>query len=264
MLNAKGLLHLGKSPCKTVLFALILSLLALPAFTAAQEAHPPHWAYEGNEGPENWGKLDSSYAACLIGNTQSPIDIKDAKKADLPALKFDYHAVPLNIIDNGHTVQVNYAPDSTFTVGEKKYTLKQFHFHHPGEEQVNGKGFRLVAHLVHADNDGRLAVVAVLFELGSANSLIDTLWKNIPPEKGKSQDIPSVSIQVHNLLPNDLGYFTYSGSLTTPPCSEGVSWYVLKSPATVSPQQVATFDKIYPMNARPIQPTKGREILQSK
>jgi carbonic anhydrase len=264
MLNTNGLLHLGKAPRKTVLLAFILSLFALPAFTAAQEARPPHWAYEGKEGAENWGKLNSSYAACSIGNTQSPIDIKDAKKADLPALKFDYHAVPLSIIDNGHTIQVYYAPGSTLTVGERIYTLKQFHFHHPSEEHVNGKGFRLVAHLVHADGDGRLAVVAVLFELGSANSLIDTLWKNIPSEKEKSQDIPSVSIQVHNLLPNDLGYFTYAGSLTTPPCSEGVSWYVLKNPATVSARQVAAFAKIYPMNARPIQPTKGREILESK
>jgi carbonic anhydrase len=255
---------ISPSFCRTVLFASILSLVGLPAVTAAQEAHPPHWAYEGKEGPNEWGNLDSSYAACSIGRTQSPIDIKDARKADLPALKFDYRAVPLNIIDNGHTIQVNYAPGSTLTVGEKIYTLKQFHFHHPSEEHVNGKGFRLVAHLVHADADGHLAVFAVLFELGSANSLIDTLWNNIPAEKEKPQHIPEVSIQVHNLLPNDLGYFTYAGSLTTPPCSEGVSWYVLKSPATVSPQQVAAFAKIYSMNARPIQPTRGREILQSK
>lgn len=264
MLNTKCFLHQGKAPGTTVLFAFILSLLALPAFTCAQEAHPPHWAYEGKEGPENWGRLNSSYAACSMGHTQSPIDIKDAKKADLPALKFDYHAAPLNIIDNGHTIQVYYAAGSTLTVGEKTYTLKQFHFHHPSEENVNGKGFRLVAHLVHADADGRLAVVAVLFELGSANSLIETLWKNIPSEKEKSQDIPAVSIQVHDLLPSDLRYFTYTGSLTTPPCSEGVTWYVLNSAATISPQQVAAFAKMYPMNARPIQPTNGREILQSK
>jgi carbonic anhydrase len=129
---------------------------------------------------------------------------------------------------------------------------------------VDGKTFRLVAHLVHADADGHLAVVAVLFELGSANPLIDTLWTNIPSEKEKPQDIPSVSIQVHDLLPKERDYFTYAGSLTTPPCSEGVSWFVLKGYATVSPQQVGAFAKIYPMNARPIQPTNGREILQSK
>ena len=252
------------SLCRTVLFATILSPVGLPAVTAAQQAHPPHWAYEGKEGPKEWGQLDSSYAACSIGHTQSPIDIKDARKADLSALKFDYHAVALNIIDNGHTIQVNYAPGSTLTVGEKIYTLKQFHFHHPSEEHMNGKGFRLVAHLVHADADGHLAVVAVLFEQGSANPLIDTLWKYIPSEKEKPKDVPSVSIKVEDLLPNERGYFTYAGSLTTPPCSEGVSWYVLKSYATVSLQQVAAFAKIYPMNARPIQPTNGREIEQSK
>jgi len=250
--------------CGTVLFASILGLVGLPAATAAQEDHPPHWDYEGKEGPKQWGNLDSSYAACSMGHTQSPIDIKDARKADLPTLKFDYHAVPLNIIDNGHTIQVNYAPGSTLTVGENIYTLKQFHFHHPSEEQVDGKNLRLVAHLVHADADGHLAVVAVLFELRSANPLIETLWTNIPSEKEKPLDIPSVSIQVHDLLPNKRDYFTYAGSLTTPPCSEGVSWFVLKSYATVSPQQVAAFAKIYPMNARPIQPTNGREILQSK
>jgi carbonic anhydrase len=250
--------------CRAVLFASTLSLIGLPVRSAAQEPHPPHWAYEGKEGPKEWGKLDSSYAACSIGQTQSPINIKDAKKADLPALKFSYQAVPLNIIDNGHTIQVNYAPGSTLTVGEKVYILKQFHFHHPSEEHVNGKDFPLVAHLVHADVEGRLAVVAVLFEQGSANSLIDTLWKNIPSEKEKPQDVPSVSIQVQDLLPSERGYFTYAGSLTTPPCSEGVSWYVLNGYTTVSPQQVAAFAKIYPKNARPIQPTNSREILESK
>jgi len=250
--------------CRAVVFASTLSLIGLPVRSTAQEPHPPHWAYEGKEGPEEWGKLDSSYAACSIGQTQSPINIKDAKKADLPALKFSYQAVLLNIIDNGHTIQVNYAPGSTLTVGKKLYTLKQFHFHHPSEEHVNGKDFPLVAHLVHADAEGHLAVVAVLFEQGSANSLIDTLWKNIPSEKEKPQDIPSVSIQVQDLLSRQRGYFTYAGSLTTPPCSEGVSWYVLNGYATVSPQQVAAFAKIYPRNARPIQPTNSRVILESK
>jgi len=250
--------------CRTVLFASILSLLVLPAFSAAQEAHPPHWDYSGPEDPSHWGKLDPSYAACSLGQTQSPINITHAKPAVLPTLKLDYQAIPLNIIDNGHTIQVNYTPGSTLTVGDKIYTLKQFHFHHPSEEHVNSKGVPLVAHLVHADANGHLAVVAVLFEQGNANPLIDTLWKNIPSQKEKAQDISSVSIQVQDLLPSERGYFTYTGSLTTPPCSQGVTWYVLKSYATVSPQQAAAFAKIYPMNARPIQPSNGREILQSK
>jgi carbonic anhydrase len=250
--------------CRAALLTSILSLVGLPVLSAAQEAHPPHWAYEGTEGPKEWGSLDSSYAACSVGKTQSPIDIKGAKKADLPALNFSYRAVPLSIIDNGHTIQVNYATGSTLTAGEKLYTLQQFHFHHPSEEHVNGKDFPLVAHLVHADTEGHLAVVAVLFELGNANSLIDTLWKNLPPEKEKPQDTPSVSIQAEDLLPSERSYFTYAGSLTTPPCTEGVSWYVLNNYATISPQQVAAFAKIYPTNARPIQPTNGREILLSK
>jgi carbonic anhydrase len=250
--------------CRVFLLILTLSVVDLLVVSAAQEAHTPHWTYEGKEGPKEWGNLDSSYAACSVGKTQSPIDIKGARQADLPVLNFSYHAIPLGIIDNGHTIQVNYAPGSTVTVGEKHYTLQQFHFHHPSEEHVNGKDFPLVAHLVHSDAEGHLAVIAVLFELGKANPLIDTLWKNIPAVKEKPHDIPSISIQAQDLLPNERSYFTYAGSLTTPPCSEGVSWYVLSSHSTISPQQLAAFAKIYPMNARPIQPTNGREILFSK
>jgi carbonic anhydrase len=250
--------------CKTILVCSPLALLFTALSSAAQESHPPHWTYSGAEGPEHWGKLDPAYSLCSTGRMQSPINVKNAKPADLPVLKIDYRAVPLNIIDNGHTVQINYAPGSTFTVGDRTYTLKQFHFHHPAEEQINGKSFPLVAHLVHADADGHLAVIAVLFEHGASNPLIDTLWKNIPAEKEKAQDVPSVSVQAQDLLPSERGYFTFSGSLTTPPCSEGVAWYVLKSHTTISPEQVAAFAKIYSGNARPIQPTNGREILQSK
>ena len=172
--------------------------------------------------------------------------------------------MPLSIVDNGHTIMVNYASGSTLTVGDKVYTLQQFHFHHPSEEHVNGKRFPLAIHLVHSDADGHLAVVAVLFEQGTANPLIDILWKNIPSEKEKAQDVPSVSVQAQDLFPGEHGYFTFSGSLTTPPCTEGVTWYVLTSHATVSPQQIDAFAKVYPKNARPIQPTNGRDILQSK
>lgn len=244
--------------------AFILSLGSLPYLSAAQEAHEPHWAYTGPGDPPNWAKLDPANAVCSLGRMQSPIYIKQTKKTELPALKMDYKPASLNIIDNGHTVQVNVPPGSTLTVGDKTYTLKQFHFHHPSEEYVNGKGYPLVVHLVHADSDGHLAVVAVLFEKGTANSLIATLWKNIPSEKEKAQDLSSISIRVDDLLPTERGYFTYTGSLTTPPCSEGVTWYVLKSRSSLSAEQVATFSKIYPGNARPIQPTNGREVLETK
>src|SRR5262249_12325125 len=155
-------------------------------------------------------------------------------------------------------------PGSVLSVGGKVYTLKQFHFHHPAEEHIDGASFPLVAHLVHADSEGHLAVFAVLFETGTENALIDRIWRNIPAMKVKVQDVPSVSVQAQDLLPRDRGYFTFAGSLTTPPCSEGVTWYVLRSHATLSEAEVNTFAKVYPMNARPIQPTNGREILKAK
>lgn len=249
---------------KTVVLLPAFCIALQPSPVRAQESHPPHWSYEGKDGPAEWSKLDKAYAACSTGKAQSPIDIKNAKKAELPPLKFDYNAVPLNIIDNGHTIQINYAPGSTLTVGGKSYNLKQFHFHHPSEERINGKGYDMVAHLVHADAEGHLAVVAVLLKTGSSNAFLETVWKNIPTVKEKAVDVPGVTLNVKDLLPADHGYYTFSGSLTTPPCSEGVTWYVLKAPASLSADQVTAFAKIYPKNARPIQPLNGRELQETK
>ena len=248
---------------KTPLVCLLSVAALLVANANAQEAKP-HWSYKGEGDPAQWGKLDPGYATCGIGKTQSPIDIKGGVPSDLPPLKMDYLAVPLNIIDNGHTIQVNYPAGSTLTVGDHVYTLKQFHFHHPSEEHVNGKKYDLVAHLVHADADGHLAVVAILFSKGAANPFLDTIWKNIPAEKEKAKDVAGATINVKELLPSNLGYYTYAGSLTTPPCSEGVTWFVLKTADTLSGEEIAAFAKHYPFNARPIQPTNGREIKESK
>ena len=206
----RGCLHIG---------LVFFMILVVPAFTVAQETHP-HWDYNGKEGPKSWGKLDSAYANCSVGHTQSPINITGAKEADLPALRFDYNAVPLNIVDNGHTIQVNYASGSVLAVGDKTYTLKQFHFHHPSEEHVNGHGYDMVVHLVHSDTEGHLAVVAVLVQQGNASSFIDAVWGHIPKEKEKVVEVTSVILNVKDLLPANHGYYTFSGSLTTPPCSE--------------------------------------------
>jgi carbonic anhydrase len=248
----KGLLRLG-----------VVCVMLIPAFACAQQT-APHWSYSGHEGPSEWGKLDSTYAACSSGKTQSPIDIRGAQKADLPAPKFDYNSVPLNIIDNGHTIQVNYPPGSTLTVGRKLYTLKQFHFHHPSEEQVNGHGYDMVVHLVHADAEGHLAVVAVFLKKGNLNPLIDLVWQNLPTDKGTAIDVSGVTLNAKDLLPADHGYYTFPGSLTTPPCSEGVTWYVMKNPVALSEAQVTAFAKLYPMNARPIEAPNGREILETQ
>jgi len=249
---------------KTCGLVISFCIAVVPAISRAQESHAPHWAYEGEEGPQHWGSLDPSFATCMTGHRQSPIDITQAKFADLPALKFDYNAVPLSIIDNGHTIMINYAPGSTLAVGGKTYTLKQFHFHHPSEEHIDGKGFDMVAHLVHADADGNLAVVAILFKTGTPNPLLETLWKNIPSEKDKTVEISAVSVNVKDLLPPEHGYYTFSGSLTTPPCTEGVTWYVLKSTASLSNEQLTAIGKVYPHNNRPTQELAHREVLESK
>ena len=243
--------------------ALAFPFIALSA-GAAELGH--HWSYTGEGAPAKWPHLQKDYATCGIGKAQSPIDIKTstARASDLPAIAFDYKPVPLRIIDNGHTVQVNYAPGSSITVDGKRYELAQFHFHKPSEEKIDGKSFDMVAHLVHKDAQGQLAVVAVPLKAGDGNALVATLWKNLPKEKEKEAMVDTVQIDANGLLPASRAYYTFQGSLTTPPCSEGVRWFVLKTPTTVSKGEVAAFGKLYPANARPVQPLNGREVLSSK
>ncbi|HKA41289.1 MAG TPA: carbonic anhydrase family protein [Burkholderiales bacterium] len=243
-----------------------VTLLTLSQASFAAEDHHPHWSYAGSTGPAKWAKLEQDFGACALGKHQSPIDIHDnaAKKADLPAIEFDYKPSPLKIIDNGHTIQVNYASGSSITAGGKKYELLQFHFHKPSEEKINGKPYAMVAHLVHRDSGGQLAVVAVLLKTGAENPFIKTLWANLPKEKETESVVDTVKINVADLLPKDTAYYTFTGSLTTPPCSENVTWFVLKHPETISTDEVARFAKVYPMNARPVQALHGREVRASK
>jgi carbonic anhydrase len=248
-------------------FTLIGGVLAACALLVgaplAQHAGP-HWSYEGSNGPDHWSALDQTFSACQAGHAQSPIDIRSPKPADLPAIQFAYQPTPLHIINNGHTVQVNYAPGSFITVGATRYQLKQFHFHHPSEERIDGKGFAMVAHLVHASDDGKLAVVAVLLDGGSANPAIATLWQHLPPHEGPEQTLDAVKFDVTGLLPQDRAYYTFAGSLTTPPCTEGITWFVLKTPSQLSQEQAEAFGKIYPHDARPVQPLNGRAVMASK
>lgn len=241
--------------------------LSFPYSSPAQEhssGRHSRWSYSGPEGPDHWADLEPDYATCKTGMRQSPINIEGAQSADLPAIRFDYQVSPLKIINNGHTIQINYEPGSTMTVGDKQYSLVQFHFHHPSEEEIGGKRFDLVAHLVHKDAQGHLAVVAILFQSGQPNPFLDLLWKNIPKEAGKEVTKKKINLNAADLLPADRSYYTFAGSLTTPPCTEGVTWYVFKNPVDLSPAEIATFAKWYPDNARPIQPANGRQILESK
>jgi len=232
---------------------------------AASAAAPPraHWAYEGENGPTHWGSLDPAYHACEAGTHQSPIAINDPAPKDLPAIEFSYQPTPLKVIDNGHTIQVTYAPGSFITVNDHKYELQQFHFHHPSEEEVNGRSYPLVAHLVNKDSSGRLAVVAVLLDEGKANDVIQTIWAHLPKEQGKEVARAGLTANALNLLPDARGYYTFTGSLTTPPCTEGVTWFVFKTPSQISHDQIAQFAKHYPHNARPLQALNHRTVVMS-
>jgi len=242
----------------------ILCMVTVLGLAALAHAEGGHWAYQGHGGPAEWGSLNSQFATCKLGKLQSPIDIRGVQAGDLPAIKFDYKPSALKIIDNGHTIQINYAPGSSIDVGGARYELVQFHFHRPSEEKINGKSFPMVAHLVHMNTGGKLAVIAVLLDTGSASELIDSLWKNIPQEKEKETVVANVTIDAAKLLPDNRDYYTFQGSLTTPPCSEGVRWFVLKSPLKIAAGQIAAFGKIYPLNARPVQPLNGRTIQATK
>jgi carbonic anhydrase len=255
------------SPALWLNFATVCILVVLGADTASAQSHPaggtPHWSYSGADGPDHWGDLDPSFATCKAGTRQSPIDIKDAKPADLHPLRFDYKLSPLKVIDNGHTIRINIEPGSSVTVGGKSYPLVQFHFHRPSEEEISGKKFDMVVHLVHQLPDGSAVVVAVLLKSGNENALIRDLWSHLPKEANKEVEFKKVVINAEDLLPGDQNYYTFDGSLTIPPCGEGVKWFVMKTPVELSPAQIVTFARMYPDNARPIQPTNGREIDES-
>ena len=236
------------------------------AFAAGQEPkpHAGGWSYTGPNGPEHWGALEPDFAECKLGQHQSPIDIRDARQQSLPPIQFAYKTSPLKITNNGHTVQISYAPGSFIVVGGKQYELRQFHFHHPSEEHIQGKPYDMVIHLVHADSEGHLAVVAVLVKQGKANAALQKLWDHLPAAEGEEESPAGVEVNAAGLLPENLSYYTFTGSLTTPPCSESVTWFVLKTPLEVSPAEVEAFAKLYPHNARPIQPLNGRPVLESK
>jgi carbonic anhydrase len=229
---------------------------------APREVHPAHWDYAGSGGPETWGQMKPEFAKCSSGTRQSPIDIRDGIKVNLDAVQFDYKASGFRVIDNGHTVQVNLAPGNSIEVMGRRYDLVQFHFHRPSEERIDGRQFDMVVHLVHKDIDGRLAVVAVLLDRGSAQPIVQSVWNNLPLEKGDEIAARGV-INLNELLPAERSYFTYMGSLTTPPCSEGVLWMVMKQPVPISADQIGIFARLYPMNARPIQSAAGRLIKES-
>jgi carbonic anhydrase len=229
---------------------------------AAAPAHGTTWSYEGETGPANWARINVDWAKCGTGQRQSPIDIRDGIKVELEQIGFDYHLSSFSEINNGHTIDVSVGGGNFITVGNTAYELQGFHFHRPSEERINGKGTEMVMHLVHKSVEGRLAVVAVLLERGKPHNLMQTVWNNLPLEKNEPV-APSIVIDPNEALPPHREYYTYMGSLTTPPCTEGVLWLVMKEKMQASPAQMAVFSRLYPINARPVQPSFGRMIKES-
>lgn len=221
------------------------------------------WTYAGDTGPAAWGSLKPEYSLCAKGQRQSPIDIRAGIAVDLDPVQFDYRASGFGVIDNGHTVQVNLAAGNSIVVGGRRYELVHMQFRRPSEERIDGRQFDMSLHLVHRDPEGRTAVVGLLLERGAAQPVVQRVWNNLPLEKGEEQAASSV-LDLNHLLPPDRGYYTYMGSMTTPPCSEGVLWMVMRQPVTVSPAQIEVFSRLYPMNARPVQSAAGRMIKQSQ
>ena len=249
----------------------------MPAASGAQDADHSHyvspwktpWDYEGPRGADHWSALDPAYATCNIGKEQSPIDIRDTEKAQLPALRFEYVNETVSyVINNGHTIRVNYhdAPGagSFVVLGDQRYQLTQFHFHRPAEERVQGKQYDMVLHLMHTASDGQVLGVAVLLRTGRANQTVQQVWQHMPQQEGQTA-VSGLSLNPRGMLPpNTSGYFMYMGSTTAPPCTEGVKWLILKTPAEISARQIKAFAKLYPNDVRPPQPLNGRVVKESQ
>ncbi|WP_158782014.1 carbonic anhydrase [Pantoea sp. BAV 3049] len=239
--------------------AILLSLAAaLPAVASTQ----PHWAYEGKGSPEHWGEISDEFQTCKTGQYQSPVDIKHVIDGKLPPLGLNFRTDTESIVNNGHTIMVDVQDSDDFMLDNDRFELKQFHFHTPSENLIAGKSYPLEAHFVHANKAGELTVVAVMFEEGAENEALNPLIAAIPAQLNHEVKMEK-SIDLAKLFPADEHYYRFSGSLTTPPCTEGVRWLILKQPVTLSAQQLQAFQKaLKHTNNRPLQPLHGRVVVE--
>lgn len=244
-----------------------LTVLGIQISTPTLAAGPA-WSYGEDNGPAKWGDLSPDYATCKNGKNQSPIDIDSSKtvKSDLPALKFSYQPIPLVIQDNGNTVIVPSDKAGTLTLGSDTYKLASFHYHSPSDETIDGKHADLVIHLAHKNAKGQSAGVAVMLNAADGAtdpSAVDAIVKNLPEKAGEPQKKEGVTLDISSLLPKDLNYYSYDGSLTWPPCTEGVKWIVLKTSVAISKEAVEKLGKQHPNSNRPVQPLGDRKVLSS-
>lgn len=238
----------------------LVVLLSLASATLAASG-PIHWGYDGEVAPEHWGDLSPDFAACSAGKQQSPVDIPATAAVNPPRLHFSYRPSALTIVNNGHTIQVNYDQGSTLQVDGAAYPLVQFHLHALSEHTLNGAHTAMELHLVHKDSQDRIAVVGVMIKEGAYNAAYEPVLAHMPAEEGEPAAIAGVTVNAAALLPAQQSFYRYDGSLTTPPCSEGVTWFVMAEPVELSPAQIAAFEALYDHNYRPVQPLNGRTFL---
>lgn len=242
--------------------------LAAGRASAAETSHSaaaggaPHWSYEGKTGPEHWGELQSDFKVCQLGLDQTPIDLAGGIRGEVGKPTMDYKPLPLRIVNNGHTIQVNADPGSSCVIDGTKYELLQFHFHHPSEHLLAGKRLDLECHFVHKSGDGGLAVLGVFIRAGARNDALTPLFDAMPMKAGPELRAGG-AIDPNALLPGNGGYFRYMGSLTTPPCSEGLVWTVFKQPIEAAPDQIRKFASLFSNNARPVQKLNRRFLIDA-
>jgi carbonic anhydrase len=248
-------------------FARLLRALALAiaitiiAFGTALAQEGVHWSYEGDTGPDHWGNLSPDFAACATGAEQSPIDIPANAALNPADIAFNYQPSAVNIFNNGHTIQVNYDQGSSIALNGVRYDLLQFHFHAASEHAIGGQHDPMEIHFVHRNAQGGLAVIAVLLRSGSENAAYAPLFQHLPQQVGQPAPVAPATVDANALLAAQRTYWRYNGSLTTPPCTEGVKWLVMNTPVEVSDAQIATFTAIFQHNQRPVQPFHARTFI---
>lgn len=239
----------------------LMGLAACPMCAAAAKAEGTQWSYDGAANPGKWGELDPKFKACSVGGEQSPVDLKGAIKADAGNLVLSWKAEAFQVVNNGHTIQANGGDASSLMLDGKPYAMKQFHFHAPSEHALNGERSDMEVHFVHASPEGPLTVVGVFLKAGAANPVFAAVMADAPAAEGAAK--ATSSVDPLKMLPTSRNLFRYQGSLTTPPCSEIVNWVVMEAPVEVGGAELAAFTKLFPNNARPLQPLGRRFLLRS-
>jgi carbonic anhydrase len=249
----------GRRSFVTSLAAAGCALCAAKSAAAADA----HWSYEGEGAPQNWGHLEAEFRSCEIGLQQSPVDLRRAVRAPVGPVEPSLRAMPLKIVNNGHTIQVNCEPGSTTRINGVPFALVQFHFHHPSEHLLSGRRFDLEVHFVHRSEAGEVAVLGVFCQPGAENAALAPIWAAMPAEEGPERTAPG-NVEPAGLLPRRLGLYSYLGSLTTPPCSQGVDWFVFREPIAASAAQIQRFAQLFPLNARPVQRLNNRVLVETR